>query len=77
LSGCPAVSGDASSTCALSPEFVSQPVSPISSEAALDGFNFTPSSGSPVVGKGVSIPGLTLDYNGTTRPSPPSIGAIE
>jgi hypothetical protein len=38
----------------------------------------TPVSGTgDVIGAGVAIPGVTLDYNGQTRSIPPSIGAIE
>jgi hypothetical protein len=54
------------------------------SEAALDVFNpfvpnnsFYPSSGSPLIGAGTPITGLTTDYYGTPRPNPPSIGAVE
>jgi len=39
--------------------------------------NVTPASGSPVVGAGIAVTGLTTDYNGTTRPNPPAIGAIQ
>ncbi len=40
--------------------------------------NMTPaSSTSAVVGKGVAIPSVTVDYNGVTRPNPPTIGALE
>jgi hypothetical protein len=40
--------------------------------------NMAPSpSGSIVVGAGISVPGVTTDYTGTTRNSPPSIGAYE
>ncbi|GGA76494.1 hypothetical protein GCM10011507_29860 [Edaphobacter acidisoli] len=35
------------------------------------------SSSSAVVGKGAALPSITLDYNGVTRPNPPSIGALE
>ena len=35
------------------------------------------SSTSAVAGAGVSASGITLDYNGVTRPTPPSIGAFE
>jgi Bacterial Ig-like domain (group 3)/Chitobiase/beta-hexosaminidase C-terminal domain/Bacterial Ig-like domain (group 2) len=59
------------------PLFIGEPASPISAESVLDNFNFTPSSGSPAIGAGVAIPGLTTDFNGNTRPNPPSIGAIE
>jgi len=63
------------------PLFVNEPANSmttsISAETDLDNFNFTPSSSSPANGAGVTIPGLTTDFNGNTRPSPPSIGAIE
>jgi len=40
--------------------------------------NMAPASGSSaVVGAGVTIPGLTLDYTGVIRPTPPSMGAYE
>ncbi len=40
--------------------------------------NVTPSStSSRVSGAGVAIAGLTTDFNGSTRPNPPSIGAVE
>lgn len=67
----------AGESCTEDPLFISEPASPISAESDLDGFNFKPSSSSPAAGAGVAIPGLTTDYNGTTRPNPPSIGAIE
>jgi len=37
----------------------------------------SPTSSSPVIGAGIHIPAVTTDYYGTTRPNPPSIGAIE
>jgi Bacterial Ig-like domain (group 2) len=49
----------------------------ISSEAALDDMDFNLTSRSPAIGAGVAIPGLTTDYEGDPRPSPPSIGAVE
>jgi hypothetical protein len=40
--------------------------------------NMSPASGSSaVVGAGVTLPGITLDYTGQTRTKPPSIGAYE
>jgi hypothetical protein len=40
--------------------------------------NMSPASGSSaVVGAGVTVPGLTVDYTGQTRTKPPSIGAYE
>lgn len=55
------------------------------SEAALDVFNaaggagnsFYPTSGSPLRGAGTVISGLTADYYGTSRPSPPGLGGVE
>jgi len=60
------------------PLLTSEPAEPWpGSEAALDNFNFTPTSGSPLVGAGIAVTGLTTDYNGTTRPNPPSMGGVE
>jgi len=39
--------------------------------------NMTPYLGSPMIGAGVAIPSISLDYTGLTRPNPPSIGAYE
>jgi len=39
--------------------------------------NYTPASGSPLIGAGNSSHGATTDYNSATRPSPPAIGAID
>ena len=40
--------------------------------------NMAPASpASAVVGAGVAIPGITVDYTGQTRPNPPSMGAYE
>jgi len=63
--------------CTSSPAFVGQPTSPFSAESVMDNFNFLPSSGSPVIGAGVAVSGLTVDYNNVSRPNPPSIGALE
>jgi len=41
------------------------------------GTNFTPASGSPLIGKGNTLYGSVLDFAGRTRPSPPAIGAYE
>jgi hypothetical protein len=35
------------------------------------------SKSSAVVGAGIAVPAITLDYTGNTRPNPPSIGAYE
>ena len=39
--------------------------------------NLWPMAGSPLLGAGATIGGLTTDIYGQTRPSPPSIGAAE
>lgn len=57
------------------PLFVGEPA--FTGEASLDNFNFKITPGSPAVGAGLSIPSITLDYSGATRPNPPSIGALE
>lgn len=43
----------------------------------LDYGNMTPTSSSPLVGAGVFLLSVPLDYNGVVRPNPPSIGALE
>jgi hypothetical protein len=43
----------------------------------LDNFNFQPASGSPAIGHGIPVSGITTDYYGKARPNPPSIGAVE
>jgi hypothetical protein len=65
------------------PLLLNEPAQPWVSEAALDVFNpfvagnsFYPSSSSPLRGGGVQIPGLTTDYYGVTRPTPPDLGAV-
>ena len=68
-----------------SPSLLSQPAQTITTAAALDVFNpfsgtgnsFYPATGSPVIGAGNAVSGLTADYYGTVRPSPPSMGAVE
>jgi len=54
------------------------------SEAALDVFNafnagnsFELTASSPAKGAGTALSGLTTDYYGVSRPSPPAIGALE
>jgi hypothetical protein len=66
------------------PKLVNEPSQTWTSESALDVFNpfvagnsFYPASGSPLIGAGIHIPGLTTDYYGTTRPTSPSIGGVE
>ena len=72
-------------TC-VSPLLVSQPTLPWpGSETALDVFNpftgtgnsFYPTSGSPLIGTGTPLGGLTADYYGTTRANPPTLGGVE
>jgi hypothetical protein len=72
-------------TC-VSPGLVVQPSQTWVSETQLDSFNphnassgdsFYPASGSLLTGAGVTISGITADYFGVTRPSPPAIGAVE
>jgi hypothetical protein len=46
-------------------------------ESNVDAINPNLTSSSPMIANGVTISGITTDYNGTTRPSPPAIGAFE
>lgn len=39
--------------------------------------NMTPLTGSPAIGAGITVSGVTVDFNGTTRSNPPTIGAFE
>ncbi len=65
-------------TCTTSPLLVAQPAGPIFyAENVLDNFNFNLALGSPAIGAGVAVSGLTTDYSGATRPNPPSEGALE
>jgi hypothetical protein len=59
------------------PLFVNEPGRVMASESELDNFNFHPRKGSPVIGHGINIDGITTDYYGVRRPNPPSIGAVE
>ncbi|MGA8940726.1 MAG: Ig-like domain-containing protein [Acidobacteriaceae bacterium] len=59
------------------PLFVSQPSSPIRAESDLDHFNFSPRPSSYLRGHGIAIAGIDRDMEGTARPNPPSIGAVE
>jgi Putative Ig domain len=64
----------------VTPDFINQPTANGTSftQTELDNYNFNLASGSPADGTGVTYTGIpTLDYNGTTRPNPPSIGAVE
>ena len=73
--GCPAVSGR-KEICA-DPRFVNEPVFRITKESQMDPIDFRLSSGSPAIGAGVLIKGLTKDIVGVDRPDPPSLGAYE
>lgn len=61
----------------VDPGFQNEPHSPVNSEAALDNFSFVPASGSPLLGAGTPIAGLTADILGNTRAATPSIGAVD
>jgi Putative Ig domain len=41
------------------------------------GNSFYPTTGSPLIGAGTPVSGMTTDYNGVTRPTNPTIGAVE
>ncbi|HWB32277.1 MAG TPA: putative Ig domain-containing protein [Acidobacteriaceae bacterium] len=68
----------ASEFCA-NPSFVNEPTGQGTNfkETELDNFNFALAPGSPAIGAGIQIPGITLDYTGVQRANPPSIGAYE
>jgi hypothetical protein len=74
-SRCP-TTGYPNEICA-DPLFVNEPAETVTSEAQLDNFDFNPSSNSLAIGAGVAVASVTTDYNGVTRPNPPSIGALE
>jgi hypothetical protein len=74
---CPAVSADVSPDCQLDAGFIGEPLSPLSSESQMDNYNFSLAPGSAAIGAGVSIVGVTTDYNGNTRANPPSVGPLE
>jgi hypothetical protein len=77
--------GTNNNTC-VNPLMTSQPASPWpGSETNLDVFDpfagsgnsFYPTSGSPLIGAGITIPGLTTDYYGKPAANPPAIGAVQ
>ena len=70
-----ATKGSVTGESCLDPAFVDEPT--FTSEASLDGFNFALSSSSPAKGGGTAISGLTTDYLGATRATPPSVGALD
>lgn len=65
---CPTVTGETSCTS-------SDPL--LAAESNINAISPALTSSSPARGAGVTLSGITLDYNGATRPSPPSIGAFE
>lgn len=46
-------------------------------ESNVDALNPNLTGSSPLIGAGVLVSGITTDFNGKTRPNPPSIGAFE
>ena len=73
LRSCPATG--MGSTCTADPRFVAEPSQAWSSEAELDGFDFQLAAGSPALGAGTPVSGLTTDYSGAPYTNPPNIGA--
>jgi hypothetical protein len=65
--GCPGLTEETNAICS-DPHLVQ--------EASINTANPNLSSGSPAIGAGVAITGITTDYNGVTRPNPPAIGAL-
>jgi hypothetical protein len=70
--------------CSSDPLLVNEPPTRVVTEAAYDVFNptvagnsFELTASSPAKDKGMALTGLTIDYYGTARPSPPAIGALE
>jgi hypothetical protein len=49
----------------------------LANETSVDAIIPTLQSGSPAVGAGVAISGITTDINGTARPNPPAVGAYQ
>jgi hypothetical protein len=46
-------------------------------ESNINAINPGLTSRSPAIGAGLAISGITTDYNGSTRPNPPALGAFE
>jgi hypothetical protein len=66
------------------PLLVNEPSQTWTTESAFDVFNpfiagnsLAPTLSSPLIGAGVTVPGLTADYLGNVRQVPPTIGAIQ
>lgn len=69
--GCPATALNETNALCVDPKLTDE-------TTHLYGYgNLTPLSGSPVIGAGQAVAGITTDFNTVTRPTPPSIGAIE
>ena len=47
------------------------------SESNVDALNPNITDASPAIANGITVSGISPDYNGTTRPNPPAIGAME
>jgi hypothetical protein len=70
-------SGGTGNVCA-DPLLTSIPSGPAySSETAFDSLDLSLTSSSPAKQTGTSVTGLTVDYDGNARLSPPSMGALE
>lgn len=65
---------DCNSTQGTAPNFTNARISTSYAGAAAD---FTPAAGSGLIGAGDATNGATIDWFGTARPNPPSIGALE
>lgn len=64
----------ANETCGtVSPEFVNQPMANVSDVTVLDNFNYNPTS----LIAGITLSDLSLDITGSTRATPPSLGAVQ
>jgi hypothetical protein len=73
-------SGMKSSLCPQEPSYetAQQCGDPLlQSESNWDSVNANLTTGSPAIGHGVTISGITTDFNSKTRPTPPAIGAYE
>lgn len=77
VTGTPSGSGNLWATNPLVTTLIPN-ISTFSGESNALSWNFQPTSSSPVLGAGVHNSNTpTTDYAGTTRPNPPSIGALE
>jgi len=67
--------GDANETNYICPDITVTPL--FVKEAAINDMNVEPIAGSPLIGAGTPISGITTDYAGNARANPPTIGAYE